>query len=188
MLTIQIVIYFSISFFLSEFVLMIVKRSGKYGTKTKNDRKSLALFWVTIPLSLTVGFFMANYQEWNSWNSRIAIFGLAVFVVGIIIRWVSIIQLNKEFTVDVAIIKNHQLKTNGMYKYLRHPSYLGLLLICFGLAIAMNSILSFIVITITVSFAMNYRIKAEENILMKQFGKVYENYRLKTHKVIPKLY
>jgi protein-S-isoprenylcysteine O-methyltransferase Ste14 len=188
MLSIQITTWFSLLFFLSEFVLMVVKRSGKGGTKAKGDRKSLILFWVTIPLSLTAGFFLANRQVWNTLNNGIAIFGLAIFIAGIVIRWVSIIQLNKEFTVDVAIIKNHQLKTEGMYKYLRHPSYLGLLLICFGLAVAMNSIASFIVITIPVFLALNYRIKTEENILTKQFGIAYEDYRQKTYKIIPKIY
>jgi len=188
MLTIQTVTYFSILFFFSEFALMVVKRSGKRGTKTKDDRKSLALFWVTIPLSLTIGFFTANHQAWNTLNHAIAIFGLVVFITGIVIRWISIIQLNKEFTVDVAIIENHHLKTGGMYKYLRHPSYLGLILICFGLAIAMNSIISFVVVTIPVSLALSYRIKTEENILIKQFGEVYENYRAKTYKIIPKIY
>lgn len=188
MLTIQTITWFSILFFLSEFVLMVVKRSGKDGTKAKGDRKSLVLFWITIPLSLTAGFFLANRMVWSMLNIWIAIFGLTIFIAGIAIRWISIIQLNKEFTVDVAIIKNHHLKTEGMYKYLRHPSYLGLILICFGLAIAMNSIGSFAVIVIPVSLALNYRMKTEENILVKQFGKDYEDYKVNTYKIIPKIY
>ncbi len=75
-----------------------------------------------------------------------------------------------------------------MYKHLRHPSYLGLILICFGLAIAMNSVGSFAVIVIPVSLALNYRIKTEENILVKQFGKDYEDYKVNTYKIIPKIY
>lgn len=187
-MTIETITYFSILFFLSEFVLMIVKRSKKSGTKIKNDKKSLILLWITIPLSLTIGFFAANHQEWNTLNHALAIFGLSVFIIGIIIRWISIIQLNKEFTVDVTILKNHNLKTDGMYKNLRHPSYLGLLLICFGLSISMNSILSFIVITIPLLLALSYRIKTEENILIKQFGEVYKDYMIKTYKIIPKIY
>jgi len=187
-MTIITITYFSLLFFLSELVLMVVKHSKKGGTKIKNDKKSLALLWITIPLSLTIGFFTANRQEWNTLNHTIAIFGLTVFIIGIIIRLVSIIQLNKEFTVDVAIIKNHHLKTEGMYKYLRHPSYLGLILICSGLSIAMNSIISFLVITIPVLLALSYRIKTEENILINQFGETYRDYMRKTHRIIPKIY
>jgi len=187
-MTIVTITYFSLLFFLSELVLMVVKHSKKGGTKTKNDRKSLVLLWITIPLSLTIGFFMANRQEWNILNHTIAILGLTVFIIGIIIRWVSIIQLNKEFTVDVAIIKNHHLNTEGIYKYLRHPSYLGLILICSGLSIAMNSVISFAVITIPILLALSYRIKTEENILISQFGKTYKDYMTKTFRIIPKIY
>jgi len=187
-MAIETITYFSILFFLSELVLMITKHSKKNRTKTKNDKKSLALFWIIIPLSLTTGFFTANRQEWNTLNYSIAIIGLSIFMIGIIVRWISIIQLNKEFTVDVAITKNHNLKTNGMYKNLRHPSYLGLLLICFGLSISMNSIISLIVITIPILLALTYRIKIEENTLIKEFGETYKDYMIKTCKIIPKLY
>ncbi len=187
-MTIEIVTYFSLLFFLSELALMISKRSKKNETKAKRDKKSLVLFWITIPLSLTLGFFMANRQEWNTLNHAIALLGLTVFMTGIIIRWISIIQLNKEFTVNVAIIKNHHLKTDGMYKNLRHPSYLGLLLIGIGLSLSMNSILSVMVVTIPFLLALSYRIKTEENILIKQFGETYKNYMAKTYRLIPKIY
>lgn len=114
--------------------------------------------------------------------------GLCIFLIGITVRWISIIQLNKAFTVDVVIAENHKLKTDGIYKSIRHPSYFGLLLICFGLSIAMNSIISIVVITIPVSLAITYRIKIEENTLMNEFGDTYESYMTKTHKIIPKLY
>lgn len=187
-MTIKIVIYFSIMFFLSELILMITKRSKKRELKTRNDKKSLILFWISIPLSLSIGFFTANYQKWNLLNQSIALMGISVVILGIMIRWISIIQLKKEFTVDVVILANHQLKTDGLYKRIRHPSYLGLLLICFGLFMSMNSIISLFVITIPVLLAIIYRIKLEEIILMKEIGEPYKDYMTKTYKIIPKLY
>ncbi len=187
-MNIQIVMYFSLLFFFSELVLMMSKHSKKKRVKMRNDNKSLSLLWVTIPLSLTIGFFTAYRQGWNAINYSIAILGLCVFVIGIIVRWISIIQLNKGFTVDVVITENHKLKTDGIYKNIRHPSYLGLLLICFGLSIAMNSVISLAVISIPVLLAIIYRIKVEESILLKEFGEVYENYSKETYKIIPKFY
>ncbi len=187
-MNIQLVMCFSILFFLSESALMITRHSKKKGVKIRNDRKSLALLWVTIPVSLTIGFFTAYHQKWNMLNYSIALLGLCIFLIGITVRWISIIQLNKAFTVDVVIAENHKLKTDGIYKNIRHPSYFGLLLICFGLSIAMNSIISIVVITIPVLLAITYRIKIEENTLMNEFGETYESYMTKTHKIIPKLY
>ncbi len=187
-MSIKIIIYFSILFFLSELILVITKHSKKQENKTKNDKKSLILFWITIPISLTIGFFTANYQEWNTLNYSIAIFGLCAFTVGIIIRWISIIQLGKGFTVDVTITKTHSLKTDGIYKNIRHPSYLGLLLILFGLSISMNSLISFFIISIPIYFAVIYRMKIEESVLSKEFGDIYKNYKLHTCKIFPRLY
>lgn len=187
-MSIQFVINSSLIFFLSEIVVMIAKRSKKKGVKTRNDKRSLILFWIIIPLSLSFGFLMANYQQWNSLNESIAIFGLSLYFIGFVIRWISIIQLKKEFTVDVAISNNHKLKTNGIYKYIRHPSYLGVLMICFGISIALNSFISVLIITIPLLLLLIYRISIEENVLLKEFGKTYEEYMLKTCKMIPKLY
>ena len=184
-MNITIVIYFSILFFISEFSLMILKHSKKDKTKLKNEKLSLIIFWITIPLSLTIGFFTANYQEWNTLNHSIAIFGFSVFAIGIIIRWISIIQLKDKFTVNVYITKNHHLKTDGIYKKIRHPSYLGLLLICSGLSIAMNSVISFFVISMPIYIAIIYRIKIEESILIKEFGDLYKQYILNSHKLFP---
>ena len=187
-MNIQIVTCFSILFFLSEFALMMVRHSKQRGIKIRNDKKSLAFLWFAIPLSLTIGFFTANRHQWNTINDLIAWLGLAVFMAGIIVRWLSILQLKKAFTVDIVITDDHQLKTDGMYKRIRHPSYLGLLLICAGLAISMNSLISLLVIIIPIFIAIIYRIKVEEDILLEAFGEAYANYRMKACMIFPKLF
>ena len=187
-MNIDIIIYCSFLFFLSELILAITKRSKKKQTSVKKDKWSLTLLWIAIPVSITTGFFMANDNEWNLLNDAVAFFGLFVFLAGLTIRWVSIIQLNREFTVDVVITKDHRLKTDGIYKRIRHPSYSGLFLICAGLSIAMNSPISFLIVSIPVFLAIVYRIEVEEAILIKEFGEAYEEYMGKTHKIIPKLF
>lgn len=186
-MNIQIIIYAAVLFFISEMLLFISKRSTNKTLKTGNDKMSLLFIWVSITFNMTFGFFSANYLPWNSTNKTIAYFGLILFCFGIIIRWVSILQLKKEFTVDVAIHKDHQLKTDGLYRYIRHPSYSGLLIICLGLSIAMNSLLSVIVV-LSVVIAILYRINVEEAILIKEFGKVYKDYMKNTGKLAPKLF
>jgi len=81
-MNIKTILYFSILFFLSELILMIAKHSKKKGIKLRSDKKSLTLFWFTIPVSLTIGFFTANYQEWNTLNYSIAILGLGISLIG----------------------------------------------------------------------------------------------------------
>lgn len=186
-MSIKIIIYASVLFFLSEMLLFIAKRSKTKTQKTGNDKKSLLFIWLAITFSISFGFFFSKYEPWDDSNKTIAYFGLLVYFLGIVIRWVSILQLKKEFTVDVAIHTDHQLKTDGFYRYVRHPSYSGLLMICFGLSLAMNSLFSVLAV-IPVVLAILYRINIEESILSQEFGGTYKDYMKKTSKIIPKLY
>ncbi len=187
---ITIITYLSILYFLSEFILMLSKRSKdrRDKIKTQSDKHSLLILWITISLTITAAFFNADWKTWSLVNVIIAYAGVSILFVGVFIRWISITQLNEEFTVDVSIRKDHILKTDGLYKIVRHPSYFGLYLICVGLAIGMNSWTSFLIISIPLFAALSYRIKIEENALTKEFGEDYSNYKKRTSKLLPKIY
>ncbi len=178
-------ILLSILFFVSEFLLMLVKRSKKIESKRQNDKGSLVLLWVVITLCFTFSFMFANYRTWTLINYAIYVIGVVIIISGGTIRWISIIQLSSAFTVNVAIANNHKLKTNGVYKYVRHPSYLGLWLIMFGFSVSMNSYISIIIVTIPMLLAILYRIKVEEEILLSEFGNEYLDYSNRTKKIIP---
>ncbi len=181
-------IYFSLVFLLSELALMLVKRSGKGMKKSGGDKKSLLLFWITIPISLTLGFFFADYNQGGLAHPALAFSGFFVCVTGVVVRWISIIQLDREFTVDVAISHGHALKTDGIYKRIRHPAYLGLLLIISGLSMVMGSLISILIVILPVLIAVIYRIEVEEKVLLREFGDAYRSYAKNTYKIIPGIY
>lgn len=181
-------IYLSWIFFLSEFLLMLVKRSGTKSSKIQKDKGSLILLWVTITICFTLGFVFAYWRVWGFYEYVIYGCGLFIVLFGFIIRWTSIFQLKKSFTVDVAIGSEQKLKIDGMYQIIRHPSYLGLWLIMIGFSISMNSLLSVVVVAIPMFLAINYRIIVEEKVLTDGFGDAYENYKTKTKRLIPWVY
>jgi len=175
-------------FFLSESYLIMKKRSRRKQTKTQKDQRSLLLFWITIPFTLSLGFVLAYHGSWSPSQQGIATLGLLIFAAGMGIRWLAILQLKKEFTVDVAIGSGHQLKTDGIYTRLRHPSYLGLWLCCTGLSIAMNSAYSFLVIAIPLLLAIHYRIRVEEAVLSDEFGEKFADYKSRSARMFPGIY
>jgi len=185
---IKILIYLSYIFGTSEFILTIIKRSKQKLVKMKNDRGSLIILWVLIIIGIVAGFNLADYRKWSSLNYIIYATGILVYLVGLIIRWIAIFQLKKAFTVDVAISHQQELKTDGLYSMVRHPSYLGNILIVSGLSIGMNSLLSFLVVTIPVFLAISYRIYVEEEILLEEFGEKYRDYCHITKRIIPFIY
>jgi protein-S-isoprenylcysteine O-methyltransferase Ste14 len=184
----KLLIYISYFFFISEFVLMLLKRSKKTSAAKQNDKGSLLSLWFSIMITLTAGFYITFYGLWSFSNNIIYYSGLIIFLFGLILRWCAILQLKKAFTVDVAINKDHILKTDGLYKKIRHPSYLGLLLILVGLSVAMNNVISFFIISIINFIVINYRIYIEEKVLIEEFGDFYEKYKAKTKKLIPGIF
>lgn len=181
-------IFLSWIFFISEFLLMLVKRSGATSSKVQKDKGSLILLWITITICFTLGFIFAYWRVWGFNEYLIYGSGLFIVLLGFIIRWASILQLKNAFTVDVAIGTEQKLKIDGMYKVIRHPSYLGLLLIMIGFSISMNSLMSVVLIIMPMFLAINYRIIVEEKVLTEEFGDAYKNYKSTTNRLIPYVY
>lgn len=179
----MLIVCLSLGFALSELLLTLIKHSNAGTAKTRADRGSMIFLWVAITAGFAFGFFLANHLK----HSLSAI-GFLLIISGIFIRWIAILQLGKSFTVDVAITEAAKLKTDGLYRFVRHPSYLGILLILTGFALEMNSLYSFLVLVIPVFIAVNYRIKVEERVLISEFGDSYQTYRLRVKKLIPYLF
>jgi len=177
------IVYLSFAFAISELILMLVKRSKTGSSKTQNDKGSLWILWVIITIGFSAGFILGR-PIYNFY----AVAGFCFIVSGLIIRWLAILQLGKSFTVDVAIIDIAQLKTDGIYKRIRHPSYTGLIAVITGFALTMNSVYSFIVFVVPVFSAIIYRIGVEEKVLITEFGNRYLEYKSRTKRIIPGVY
>jgi protein-S-isoprenylcysteine O-methyltransferase Ste14 len=114
--------------------------------------------------------------------------GAALFLVGVIVRWYSIVHLGRFFTVDVAIAADHQLIDTGPYRYVRHPSYTGALLAFIGFAMALRNWASVLIISLPIAFAFLYRINVEERALIQALGERYRTYIKRTKRLIPFVY
>lgn len=178
--------YVVMLFPLSEIFLLVFKRS-KERASAKKDRGSLQLLWLMIIASIGLTVILQWYPVWVIQFPKTIIntIALCLLIGGLLIRWISIISLGKYFTVDVAIQQEHVLILKGMYKYVRHPSYTGLLLEFVGLAVYFGTWISLITIVIPITSAIMYRIRCEEILLRETFGNQYEEYMAHTKSLIP---
>lgn len=96
--------------------------------------------------------------------------------------------LGKFFTVDLAIHEGHKLVNKGLYKYIRHPSYSGSLMSFLGFGLSLNNWVSFAITFVPVFISFLYRINIEEQLLLKQEGLNYADYKKRTKRLIPMLY
>jgi protein-S-isoprenylcysteine O-methyltransferase len=172
----------------SEIILSIMKRSRE-GAASR-DAHSLGLIWLVISLSMVAGVFLAGNSAATVLPHRrfFATAGLVLFVGGLVLRWVSIIQLGRFFTVNVAIAADHRLIESGPYRFVRHPSYTGSLLAFLGFALSLGNWLSVLVIMIPITIVFLYRINVEERALTSALGDTYISYCGRTKRLLPLLY
>ena len=85
-------------------------------------------------------------------------------------------------------IEDHELIETGFYKVIRHPGYLGQVLIFFGTATSLSNWLSMTLMIIPVLFGYLYRIRIEERFMIRQWGQKYLDYQNKTKRLIPWIY
>lgn len=173
----------------TETILMAVKRAKGDMYEVK-DRHSLLLIWLTIIASLIAAvyckkFTFAIIPLSDAIEAPVVIF---IIVAGMVLRWVSILTLGRFFTANVSIADNHRLVTKGIYHYLRHPSYTGVLISFAGIAITFRNWLSFIACFIPVLLVLLYRIRVEEQVLLNHFGNIYMEYKKHTKCLLPYIY
>lgn len=107
----------------------------------------------------------------------LAITGLTLAISGFLLALIGILTLGNFFGV---LPKPKRLITHGVYRYLRHPIYLGLSLGLIGLSLATGSTLGFFY-TLTVIIPLNLiRARAEEKKLLQIFGAAYLAYQRET--------
>jgi hypothetical protein len=162
---------------------------SKSEDSAKKDKGTLRMIWISILLTVFVSVSISKSTDFKIGPAPfINYMGLGMMILGIIFRMWVVFSLGKFFTVDVTIRNDHQLKKNGFYKWVRHPSYTFFFVSLAGLGCSLNNWYSLLLNLIIMFFVMNKRIKVEEAALTEAFGTEYEDYKKKTRRLIPYIY
>ncbi|MFM6952907.1 MAG: methyltransferase family protein [Bacteroidota bacterium] len=175
------------------------------------DDNTLRVFRLVMPLSVLLALLVGILEPWHwllgdipvdlGWSlwydtssaesSAMTLcdhWAIVLFVAGISLRWIAILSLKRAFTVKVTILKDHQLKSDGVYRWVRHPSYTGMYIYVLGLGLALHSLLAIAILLWGVWFTTHNRIPVEEAVLEGHFGDAYRTYKQKTWKLFPLIY
>ena len=107
--------------------------------------------------------------------------------IGSALRLWPVFVLGHRFSGLVAIQPGHTLVTSGIYRIIRHPSYLGLLIGTLGWGLAFRSGVGVLLAALMIP-PLVARIRAEERLLRTEFGAEYDAYRARTSRLIPGLF
>jgi protein-S-isoprenylcysteine O-methyltransferase Ste14 len=159
-------------------------------TGVREDRGNRWIFIPLLILSLLAGWLPAwcdRHEFLTLDGDAIRWLGVLLFAAGGALRLAPTFVLGRRFSGLVAIQPGHTLVTTGLYGTIRHPSYLGLILMMLGWGLAFRSLVG-VALAALIVFPLLARIRSEEALLAEQFGREYAAYRTRTYRLIPRIY
>ena len=125
---------------------------------------------------------------WPSGQINIAaiyIGGVLLVAPGIIVLYLGIKNLGRSLAANPVPKSDAELVETGIYKYLRHPIYTGLMLATLGSAVQTLD-LTKLVVWLALVLLLNYKARWEETLLVKKYPG-YADYMKRTGRFVPRL-
>jgi len=113
--------------------------------------------------------------------------GFALLAAGVTLRLGPMLELGRRFVSVVALQEGHTLHTTGFYTLVRHPSYLGILLMDLGFAGVFRSVVALALMPV-VFWMFKRRMDVEEGFMIEQFGEQYRAYMGRSRRILPRVY
>ena len=167
-------------------VLPFLKKTQNGGTRKKD------VFFQVAGLLLLIAILLVSveglYSPADLILSPINIVGaIMMFIIGLIISISAQVTINTNYSWTLEIREGHTLVENGLYKYVRHPIYLGTFIRVISIPIFTSSLPGFLLGLLSIPI-LNYRIGLEERMLIEEFGEEYIRYKERTWKLFPYLF
>ncbi|XP_021659177.2 protein-S-isoprenylcysteine O-methyltransferase B isoform X1 [Hevea brasiliensis] len=178
--------FLAIIFFHGSEYILAVAFHGKSNVTLKSLLISknylLAMILSLLEYFIEISLFPALKEYW--WVTNL---GLALVLIGELIRKIAIITAGRAFTHVIKIYheEHHKLITHGVYSFVRHPGYTGFFIWSVSTQIMLCNPISTIAFAVVVWSFFADRIPYEEFFLRQFFGSQYEEYAQRTPSGIP---
>ena len=113
-----------------------------------------------------------------------SLLGLSIFFIGLLIGIFALLRNRLgNFNIQPKMKENAELITTGIYTYVRHPMYLSVILMMFGVVVSSFTILEILLLLVLIGVLL-LKAKREEAI-WSQESEVYVAYKKRTKLFIP---
>ncbi len=169
-------------------VWLVARERGnaKSNSQDQGSRNSIIVWWA---IGIVVGIFAVPnlLTQFVIRSNAVVLFVLGIVLIwaGILFRFWAVQKLGKFFRSKVEIQEENRLVTCGPYRYLRNPSYTGILITLLGFGIAVGNWLSLFVLLAAGFISFVRRIAIEDRALAERFGEAYEKYKRRTWALVP---
>jgi len=162
-------------------------RRGRKSRDKGSSRILVLLTWLAIALDFTLSFqFPQAAIRWQ--RTSVFFIGIAVMLAGTAFRFYAMSVLGRSFTYYVAVHAEQTVVEVGPYRYIRHPSYTGALMIFLGMGLALGNWAGLLALLACIGIAYAYRISVEESALVAALGEPYRQYMRRTRRLVPFLF
>jgi protein-S-isoprenylcysteine O-methyltransferase len=155
------------------------------GSRTPEDRGTAAQILWTVYLTQAAALLELV------WTGRVAIpldlitwAASVAMVAGLALRTWAVVLLGAWFTWNVTVQPGQQLVSRGPYRFIRHPSYTGALIIFVGSCVILRSWAVALLAAFALVLAFRRRIRCEETLLVKTLPG-YQAYMSRTYGLLP---
>ena len=162
---------------------------GNLSPGVREDRADRWVLAAFAAIGLLLSYLPALTDRLDVWTidgDAVRWLGVAILAAGGALRLWPVFVLGHRFSGLVAIQPDHTLVTTGIYRHVRHPSYLGLMVASIGWALAFRSVVG-LLLTAALLVPLLARIRDEERLLAAEFGDAYEAYRRRSWRLVPGL-
>jgi protein-S-isoprenylcysteine O-methyltransferase Ste14 len=172
-------------FVLGEYAVRFRSRFNKSGTRT--ERWSLLVVVACVVGGMLGGIELANWNAASIGAGRWPLFvlGLVLMAAGLCVRQWAILVLGRFFTVDLRVHSDQVVVERGPYRWVRHPSYSGLVIFFVGVGLALSNWASLIVLVLLPTAGLLVRIRSEEHALLAALGEEYRRYAAPRRRLFP---
>ena len=111
--------------------------------------------------------------------------GVMCLVIGLWLFYRSHADLGTNWSITLELREQHQLVTHGVYRRIRHPMYSALTLYSVGQALVIPNWVAGPANLIAFAILFTLRVRAEERMMLEEFGHEYAAYSARTKRLIP---
>ena len=137
-------------------------------------------------IGITLGSIIENFFLTKPLNVIISSVGFLAYVTGIIGRNNAIRTLGQYWSTHIEIRNGQRIVQDGLYKYIRHPGYLSLIIESLSIPLMLNAYYSLLGVILIYIPAVLIRAKLEDMEMVKKTGKEFTDYKEKVGAFIPK--
>jgi protein-S-isoprenylcysteine O-methyltransferase Ste14 len=158
------------------------------GQFDRHSTRRLGLAYALAILGLLAAPLFNLYSIGRLLSVPVAWVGLAVLLAGLGLRvWANHV-LGAFYTRTLRVLEHQPVVQSGPYRFIRHPGYLGVILMWAGAGLAAGNGIVLLLVLLCLGLAYHYRIRTEEAMLLETLGETYARYRSRTWRLLPFIY